>query len=211
MKNFFAGVFVFLILLNLTASASASVEADIADFKANREKIYDTKGHPKAKGLRLTMPYPPSWIAKEGERPNIVQKFLKIDEGRIISSGIHIIEVPPNEKYTSVKINSEPFRKSLVEKMGSNIKYLDSGATQVEGEDAFWIFYLQEFSLPAGKISLFFLSYSVYFAGKHLLIMHSVGGSPDDPTLRKTFDKYSPLFQLMTTRVIFPEKWSRSR
>jgi hypothetical protein len=37
---------------------------------------YDTKHHAKAKGVWMTVRYPQPWQAKEGERPNIVQKFV---------------------------------------------------------------------------------------------------------------------------------------
>lgn len=36
---------------------------------------FDTKNHPKAKGVWATVRYPIGWQSKEGERPNIVQKF----------------------------------------------------------------------------------------------------------------------------------------
>jgi hypothetical protein len=36
---------------------------------------FDTKNHPKAKGVWATVRYPAAWQPKEGERPNIVQKF----------------------------------------------------------------------------------------------------------------------------------------
>ena len=36
---------------------------------------FDTKNHPKAKGVWATVRYPTGWQVKEGERPNIVQKF----------------------------------------------------------------------------------------------------------------------------------------
>lgn len=37
---------------------------------------FNTEGHPKAKGVNLTLAYPKSWRADEGLRPNIVQKFV---------------------------------------------------------------------------------------------------------------------------------------
>ena len=36
---------------------------------------FDSKNHPKAKGVWATVRYPTGWEVKEGERPNIVQKF----------------------------------------------------------------------------------------------------------------------------------------
>lgn len=36
---------------------------------------YDSKHHPKVKDVWATVRYPTGWEVKEGERPNIVQKF----------------------------------------------------------------------------------------------------------------------------------------
>ena len=42
---------------------------------------FDSKGHPKAKGVWMTVKYPAGWAAKEGNRPNIVQLFSGKYEG----------------------------------------------------------------------------------------------------------------------------------
>ena len=55
-----------LVLITLTSSAGAQILAN----------KYDTKNHSKAKGVWMTVRYPEVWQAKEGERPNIVQKFV---------------------------------------------------------------------------------------------------------------------------------------
>lgn len=50
----------------------------IISFNANAQVLngrFDTKNHPKAKGVWATIKYPAGWEVKEGERPNIVQKF----------------------------------------------------------------------------------------------------------------------------------------
>lgn len=40
------------------------------------QTIWDTTGHPKAKGLEIKMKIPAGYQAKEGERPHIVQNFV---------------------------------------------------------------------------------------------------------------------------------------
>ena len=42
---------------------------------AQLDMRYDSKGHPKAKGVWVAVKYPGGWKSEEGERPNIVQKF----------------------------------------------------------------------------------------------------------------------------------------
>jgi len=57
------------ILLVVLALASVASNGQVLNSK------FDTKNHPKAKGVWATVRYPTGWQAKEGERPNIVQKF----------------------------------------------------------------------------------------------------------------------------------------
>jgi len=51
---------------------------------------YDTKNHPKAKGIWATIRYPTGWEAKEGERPNIVQKFSGDYNGLFVMLALQI-------------------------------------------------------------------------------------------------------------------------
>lgn len=207
MKKVLVGILALLLMLNQTTFALASAKADLADFKAKRVSIYDTKGHPKANGLWLTIPYPISWVTEEGRRPNIVQKIKTIDEKYLISTVIRIQQAPTSTGYTSSEINSEQFRKAAAEGLG--IKYLNSGATQIEGENALWVFYLQQLSTPMVNIDMLILAYHVISAGKLITIAHSVGGVANDPKLIEIFDAYAPIFQLMTIGIILPDKWSR--
>ncbi len=143
MKKFLVGLMALLLMLNQATFADASAKADIANFKAKRVSIYDTKGHPKAKGIRLTIPYPKSWVTEEGRHPNIVQNIRTTIDGKyLISTTIRIQLVPKiiETGYTTTEINSEQFRKGMVEGLG--VKYFSSGSTKIEGENAFWAIYL---------------------------------------------------------------------
>ena len=54
-----------------------AAQADpVAAYDAGQRLRYSTTGHTKAAGVNLTLEYPATWVAKEGERPHIVQKFL---------------------------------------------------------------------------------------------------------------------------------------
>lgn len=54
---------------------------------------FDTKSHPKGKGVWATVRYPSDWLAKEGERPNIVQKFVGDYSGMFVVLSIQIMDV----------------------------------------------------------------------------------------------------------------------
>ena len=44
--------------------------------RAQADLKFDSRGHPKSQGMWITVKYPQGWEAKEGERPNIVKKFV---------------------------------------------------------------------------------------------------------------------------------------
>lgn len=159
--------------------------------------------------MRLTIPYPASWVIEEGQRPNIVQKIKTSEENYMISTIIYIKQAPTNTGYTSSQINSEQFRKNSVDGLGTTCTYLNSGVTQIEGENAFWVIFLQRLSTTTVNIDMLNLSYYVISDGKLIIVGNSVVGAMNDPKLKEIFDAYTPIFQLMMSGIIFPDKWSR--
>ena len=73
----------FSLMLALTATAGAQ------SFSSK----FDSKNHVKAKGVWLTVRYPTGWTAKEGERPNIVQKFVGDYQGLFVTLMLQIKDV----------------------------------------------------------------------------------------------------------------------
>src|ERR1700741_456100 len=65
---------------SLPPSADAFAQpAGLAEFRANQTTQFSSRGQPKSRGLHVTLLYPRSWLAAEGERPHIVQKFTAQD------------------------------------------------------------------------------------------------------------------------------------
>jgi len=61
-------------------------------------RVFRTKDHPKAKGCDIQISYPASWRAKEGERPNIVQKFISQNGHGLESMILMVKDFPPSYK-----------------------------------------------------------------------------------------------------------------
>ena len=60
---------------------------------------FDTKNHPKAKGVWATIRYPTGWEIEEGERPNVVKKFSGNYNNLYVVLSLHILDVgSPVEK-----------------------------------------------------------------------------------------------------------------
>lgn len=61
----------------LLSPASVSAQpSEIAEFQARQTVQFSSRGHEKARGLNVTLRYPRSWRAEEGDRPHVLQNFL---------------------------------------------------------------------------------------------------------------------------------------
>ena len=104
-------------------------------FLANSQSLvrYDATGHPKAKGLSLVVKHPSDWMASEGERPNIVQKFTKKYSDFNASLVLQVNNVPKEALKEVATFTVNDWREVLSELgSASNIS-----KTQLEGKAAF--------------------------------------------------------------------------
>ena len=112
------------IILILTLLATIFF-ATAADAQTLSQK-FDSKDHPKAKGVWATVRYPSGFEVKEGERPNIVQKFSGEYKGLYTVLSLQILNAgAPIEaecKNTSVKDMTEAFSDSSANVLAQNLK-----------------------------------------------------------------------------------------
>jgi hypothetical protein len=110
---------------------------------------YDTKNHPKAKSVWVTIRYPTGWEAKEGERPNIVQKFSGEYNGLFVMLALQIKDAGgPVEKECasmSKKDFADVFSDESIQLYVSNVQ-----KTNHEGKPAF-IYEMQQKVERAGN------------------------------------------------------------
>ena len=104
-------IIIAVVLLTLHAWAGAQV------FNSK----FDTKNHPKAKGVWATVRYPTGWQSKEGERPNIVQKFTGDYNGMFVLLMLQILDAgAPVEKECSSMSIAE-FSEAMTDKSTNQI------------------------------------------------------------------------------------------
>ena len=54
----------------------------------------DLSGNPKAKGLEISIKYPQGWDPEDGNRPNIVKKFVKNYSSHISMLMVQVVNIP---------------------------------------------------------------------------------------------------------------------
>lgn len=109
---------------------------------------YDSKNHPKAKGVWVSIRYPAGWQAKEGERPHIVQKFVGDYKGMFTMLALQIVDTGGPVEKECRETNAKDFGKDMVESE-SSLKLLDIKKIKHE-EKPGYIYDLQTFVERAG-------------------------------------------------------------
>jgi hypothetical protein len=102
------GLLLVLISVSVCLVTNVSSAEELTDFKNGSKFVFSTKGNPKAKGLNITINYPKSWKAVEGDRPTTVKKFISNYGKGYEAVMLNIFSQPEN---TDVKITSNDFYK----------------------------------------------------------------------------------------------------
>ena len=97
---------------------------------------FDTKNHPKAKGVWATVRYPTEWQPKEGERPNMVQKFSGDYKGLFVMLAIQIMDAGAPVEKECRETSAIEFGKDLSDDANQKVTAIKKGSH--EGKPAYF-------------------------------------------------------------------------
>jgi len=174
------------------------------------KKIFHSKGHAKAKGLKMKISYPSSWKQTEGSRPNIMQKF----QGGNAQDGVVMLitkalPAPYNRKLTVAEKQEITSKEVVVEFVPNGSKLISYKATKIDGVIAAMIEYEVIAERAGYSIGQKNLSFIIPHHGALLLIQCGTGGdaSKGMTTIRNRYRAAKPLFTLIASSCIFVDKW----
>lgn len=200
---------VFLILFsftvgcyNVSAQSSCPAAADFA--KAGAAK-FTTRGHPKSKGVVFTIKYPSAWRAGEGERPNIVQKFVGQSSRGLEMALILTKSLPAAPTPAEIKDTLSPDSlKGFAPEGATNIRAV---STKIEGEPA-GVFEFTTRQERAGLAVDMHMITLVFFQGRNMVqVQFQVAGQAPSSDLQNRVAACRPVFQLMMNSIVFDDKW----
>lgn len=200
------------ILLSLLPSTLLAQTADPArEFLDGHRTIFSTKGHAKAKSVNFTIAYPNSWAAAEGERPNIVQKFVS-ESGRGLESAMIItkeLPLPPGMALTKEDLKDLFAPSELRGMLPPGAVLVDARSTEIEAVPAG----ILEHTMRAERAGMALLVHAwtlTFVSGKTLVqVQFQVGGpAGSEGDVSRRMAAFKPLFTLMANSIVFPDKWT---
>ena len=177
---------------------------DIKEFMDGKSKDYKTDGLGKSKGLKVKIRYPENWIAMDGERPNIVQKFES------------------NDKHIGFLLQITKFDENSMsdDEIDMELGYIPDYATlrnasldfKIDGEKAKRLEYsFKRNNTVLGKnveFTIYAVSYNIVYKDYFILLQGYVGKSSfEEFDINSVFNEYQFLFDQMANSLVINSKW----
>jgi len=166
---------------------------------------YSTNGVGKAKSVAFSIESPKTWIAKEGDRPNIVQKFVS-ENGRGLELLLILIkEVPlqPGETITEKDVLEILNPKDIQDFIPDGGVYVNSGKLTLESLPGFWVHFKMNMARVRNTVGMETIMHTIFYKNKMIQIqdqvMTSINGEPAE---RGGLKKYEKLFDLMANSFV---------
>lgn len=177
------------------------------------KKVFPSKGHAKAKGLKIKMSYPSSWKAFEGSRPNVMKKFQgdNIKDGMVMLM-TKALPAPYNRKFTVAEKKELTSKEVVVMSfVPDGTKLISYKTTKIDGEIAAMIEYEMIGERVGYSIGQKVLSFIIPHNGAILSIQCATGGdaSKGMAATRNRYLAAKPLFTLIASSCIFMDKWEK--
>ena len=163
---------------------------------------YRNDGTGKSKGVEFSIKAPKTWTAKEGNRPNVVQKFIA-PSGAMLMIIVKDLPLEPNEQVTQSDISDMLANGETKLFLPPDSTYIDGGKMTLEGLPGFWIQYKIKASRVRMSIEMESIMYTVFYKNRMIQIQGtntiSVNGDKiEDGGIKK----YERLFDLMANSFV---------
>ena len=189
-----------------------SQTSELQAFLGGQKTKYSTKGHPKAKGINISIEYPSSWQRSEGERPNIVQKFTSGASKNFTQCLILIKDQPYFMKLFSSKGISDVMftQETLKEMVPESATFIKGEQTKYDGEIGAWMTYIIRTERAGMRGEIYTLQHLFLYSGKLIMLQCGVGGlASSGASVEQEFTRYLPLFQLIGNSIVINDKWTK--
>lgn len=159
-------------------------------------------GHPKAKGVNLKIQTPIDWDIEEGDRPNIVQKF-------VYGTNSYMIIIKDNSAFVSKNeakefFNDDDFLTELISEYSSVLnesEILKQEIVTIDKYPALSLTLKGSMERSGINIEMTMKNWIIFFEDK--IVFLQCGGVSG-----KDFNALEGLYNLITNSVIFPEQYN---
>jgi len=174
------------------------------------KQTFRTKGHPKAKGVDLSISFPASWSRREGHRPNIIQFFQSGAGYGPIMCNLMVKDIPlPRGHKLSKKELQEFFQpnvlKDIVPEGGT---FIDAKSIVLEGAPAGMLISDQTTHRLDISLKMRMTQFITIHGKSMIFVQFMVAKGPNsDESLDQLQEKYLPTYRAIANTLVLNDKY----
>ncbi len=183
------------------------IEFPSAEFSSGFVEKYTTKGHYKAKGVTINAKLPISWKQKEGDRPNIVHKFIsKNGEGKdMIAFMVKDLGLPEGYKVTKEEAD-EFFNESEIKNfLPDGSEFISAKKITLDRHIGCQLIFKTTRERLDFSITLQTVQFITIYEGKMIFLQCMV--SDDEEDINTKFNLHLPLFRQVANSLIIMDQY----
>lgn len=168
---------------------------------------FNTDGTEKARGIKLSLRLPRSWVARDGERPHIVKKWTT--EGGTGRESL-MLDIRDGEGYDPDRREIDRFLRSgdVTQAVPQGGVHIASGLFTVEGRPGYWIDMKLTQERAGVDVYQRMLMYQVFFRGRAIGIMCQTGGPPVNAAkVDESLSRFRPLCQQVVNSMVLHQAY----
>lgn len=171
---------------------------------------FSSKDNLKAKGVDFHLDLPQSWLAKEGNRPNIVQKFVSQNGHGLAIALILVLELPEVNNISEEDVKELARSEESKEMLPKNSQFINSGFIKIDDLPGIYQEYKIRQTQIDNEVLMHTINYNVYYKNKMISIQCSVGStSEDENNTDAVFLKYKELFKSIAGSLVVQSQWKK--
>lgn len=181
--------------ISIKSNEFSNLHFELGDFVSINE-------HPKAKGVNLKIKSPIDWDIMEGERPNIVQKFIYGTNSYMIIVKDNFAFVSRNE--AKELLNDDETLNELISSCSSALnkaKILKQEIVTIDKYPTLALTMKGSMERSGHSFNMIMKNWIIFFEDKIVFLQCSALSERD-------FDALEDLYDLITNSVIFPEQYN---
>lgn len=167
---------------------------------------FRSAGHDKSNGINLTIKYPSSWSAQEGNKPHVVQKFIHPNGTSYATILIQDLGIPEGTQISEQELDEFFTPSKLKDMVPDGMQFISAQKTTIEGLPAGILEY-KATEQPTGQ-RLNFQVWSFNFIREKSLIQlqFTVGGTNGNIDSAVQMQAQKPIFRQMANSIAFLDK-----
>lgn len=179
------------------------------EFARGYKRVFRTAGHPKARGVDFQISYPASWRPGEGERPNVIQKFVS-ENGRGLEMVMLMVKDLPTPGYKVARADLEALfsEKELRGMVPAGGRLIAAKPIVLDGQKGGMVVFEQTLQRLAVSMTVRGVHFVTVRSGKMVSVQCMVymrpGGDVDAPG---RFGRFEPVFRLIGNSLVLNDRY----